>query len=535
MSSVNLKKLLNRKEISPIIHGLIVATDTPMIVQDTEEQVIFGDPSLISVMSLGDRQPIGVADEVIGWVTSVAGANDKVCAIASTLSFFAIKDIERKRVADEILSKYKELNLFHQLSEKITASLELSVVCELIIQEARKLIKTTSGSVMLQSDKTGQIEVISSFGQAVHSNFKVTPGEGIAGSVFLSGKGEIVNDVISDPRFVPGPNPVSSLICAPLKTRDRVIGVVNFSHAEPIVYSSEDLQLLATLASQAAQAIENAVLHETQIKDAVARNEIEKGRKMQQDFLPDHILQPQGWELAATFKPAREVAGDFYDTFMLPSGGIGLVIADVCDKGVGSALFMALFRSLIRVFSSQANLSGLFFPVDDIDSKKQIPINLDHVNALSAVRLTNDYVAQNHSNLNMFATLFFGVLDPTNGMLIYINGGHEPLVVLGKNGEIKSRLKPTGPAVGMMPNMHFRIQQVHLEIDDMLLGYTDGVTEAKSPSGGFFTEKKLLSLLDEPVTSASALLERIEENLLHHIAGVDQFDDITMLAIQRNA
>jgi phosphoserine phosphatase RsbU/P len=221
---------------------------------------------------------------------------------------------------------------------------------------------------------------------------------------------------------------------------------------------------------------------------------------------------------------------------MLPSGGIGLVIADVCDKGVGSALFMALFRSLIRVFSSNIDLVGsvAIAPTQTNSSTAQQPltINLDHVNALNAVRLTNDYVAENHSNLNMFATLFFGVLDSKTGTLTYVNGGHEPLVILNASG-IRARLKPTGPAVGMMPNMKFRVQQICLEPGDMLVGYTDGVTEAKSPESKFFTEHRFIELLADPPETATALLERIESHLTKHIDTADQFDDITMLAVRR--
>jgi serine phosphatase RsbU (regulator of sigma subunit) len=163
---------------------------------------------------------------------------------------------------------------------------------------------------------------------------------------------------------------------------------------------------------------------------------------------------------------------------------------------------------------------------------RTVEVSLTQIHALKAVELTNDYVAHNHSNLNMFATLFFGVLDPVTGLLAYVNGGHEPLAILGPAG-VRQRLMPTGPAVGMLPNMNFKIQQMYLEPGDILLGYTDGIPEARCPSGQFFTEKKLLSLLQDPTPSATALIERIKVSVLAHIASADQFDDITMLAVQR--
>jgi sigma-B regulation protein RsbU (phosphoserine phosphatase) len=114
----------------------------------------------------------------------------------------------------------------------------------------------------------------------------------------------------------------------------------------------------------------------------------------------------------------------------------------------------------------------------------------------------------------------------------YINGGHEPLFILGKSG-LKATLNPTGPAVGMMPNSKFKIKQIQLEPGDTLIGYTDGVTEGKNPDGRLFTKERLSALIEQPTTSASELIERIKEHLFQYIADAPQFDDITMLSIHR--
>ena len=133
----------------------------------------------------------------------------------------------------------------------------------------------------------------------------------------------------------------------------------------------------------------------------------------------------------------------------------------------------------------------------------------------------------------MFATLFFGVLDPASGLLTYINGGHNPPVVLDSAGKVKARLKPTGPAVGMLSNMVFETQQVILEPGDLLFTFTDGVLDARNPASQLFTEKSLLPLLQQPIASAAALVDRIEITLKAHIGSADQFDDITLLAVHR--
>jgi sigma-B regulation protein RsbU (phosphoserine phosphatase) len=132
----------------------------------------------------------------------------------------------------------------------------------------------------------------------------------------------------------------------------------------------------------------------------------------------------------------------------------------------------------------------------------------------------------------MFATLFFGLLDPSNGQLAYINAGHNPPFVLDACGTLKAALKNTGAAVGMFPGVDYNIEFAQMEPGDILYAYTDGVTEARNAAGEFLTEKGLLALLAEPVTSATALLDRIDIHLKAFMDNAEQFDDITMMAIQ---
>jgi sigma-B regulation protein RsbU (phosphoserine phosphatase) len=128
--------------------------------------------------------------------------------------------------------------------------------------------------------------------------------------------------------------------------------------------------------------------------------------------------------------------------------------------------------------------------------------------------------------------LFFGVINPFTGIMAYINGGHEPVVITDSSG-IKQRLEPTGPAVGMMVDMKFEIRQVQIEPGDILIGYTDGVIEAMAPNGDFFTRKRLLSIIEQAPSSASGLVDRIKTSVSTHVLNAPPSDDITMLAVQR--
>jgi phosphoserine phosphatase RsbU/P len=271
--------------------------------------------------------------------------------------------------------------------------------------------------------------------------------------------------------------------------------------------------------------------------------DVQIARKIQESFLPAELPQPAGWEIAARFHPAREVAGDFYDSFQLTQGRrVALVIADICDKGVGAALFMALFRTLYRAYAQQ-NYSMRWTDVMDegfkpsqggASARKRLAPQTGTVALKNAMNLTNDYMLSNHADANMFATTFFAVLDPATGQLNYVNGGHNPPVLIGADG-IKDRLKPTGPAPGILPNVDYHIGQAQMEPGDILFAFTDGVTDAKNPAGQLFTDKRMLELIEPRAESALALLDRVDDALRAHISTANQFDDITMLAARRLA
>jgi phosphoserine phosphatase RsbU/P len=243
--------------------------------------------------------------------------------------------------------------------------------------------------------------------------------------------------------------------------------------------------------------------------------ELEIGRQIQRGFLPDKLPSLPGWELAASFIPARQVAGDFYDAFRFGRNHrIGLVVADVCDKGVGAALFMALFRSLLRSTAQTCAPGGS-----------------DAAHAVHTIETVNDYIATTHSAANMFATVFFGILDPASGRLVYVNGGHDAPAVIGRDGA--RRLEPTGPALGLLPGLEFGTSETALAPGETLVGFTDGATDMQAPDGSFFSEERLLELIAAPAPSVEALLDRIDAALAEHAGSADAFDDITLLAVRR--
>ena len=376
--------------------------------------------------------------------------------------------------------------------------------------------------------------------------------EGLAGWVMQHRKIGLVHDANEDDRWLTLPNQpytARSALALPIISGEMQLAILTLMHSMPGHFTQEIVELMKITANQIALVLDNAYLFdnlnksfrslgkaqkEIEIYSRTLDRELDKCRQIQQSFLPRQLPSLPGWQFQEFFFPARRVSGDFYDAFMLPGGYCGLVIGDVCDKGVGSALFMALYRSLIRIFSGQSQLSRSL-----VDTKSQTvggapdSSSIRHysqVEALRTVALTNDYIAQDNE-MCMFATLFFAVLDPENGSLIYINGGHETAFILGRSG-VKESLSYTGPAVGLIPQAKFGFKQVRLKPGEILFTYTDGVSDARSINKERFTRKRLISFLSQPVATASQLMERIGTNLFAHIGKAPQEDDITMLTLQ---
>lgn len=250
--------------------------------------------------------------------------------------------------------------------------------------------------------------------------------------------------------------------------------------------------------------------------------ELEIAREIQRDFLPFELPTAEGWEIATCFKAAREVAGDFYDAFLLPNGDLVCVIGDVCGKGVGAALFMTLFRSLIRATSTF-----------DISSSGKNIQNLDPTELLRhVISFTNSYVVETHGYASMFATVFMGIFSHHGGRLAYINCGNEPPLLLGKGWAVTT-LRPTGPVVGVIQDANYSVKEITMETNDLLLAFTDGIPDALNLKNESFGHERLLNILMDVDTTPAALLENIQDQLYQFTGQAEQFDDITLLAIKR--
>jgi len=264
--------------------------------------------------------------------------------------------------------------------------------------------------------------------------------------------------------------------------------------------------------------------------------ELEIGREIQAHFLPDSLPILPGFDFAARLRSARMVSGDFYDLYPLGGGTeVVAVVGDVCDKGVGAALFMALFRSLLRALTEQSDGARWNERGASRERRRDAGTRTEAVTGhlLRTVTLANDYIAGTHSRSNMFATVFFAIIDAESGLVQYVNAGHEPPAVVGPAGV--RRLEPTGPALGLLPGLTFVVGETTLAPGETLVAWTDGVTEAQATgTTELFGEERTLAVAEGTDGTAAELLDRMLAVVDAYAAGAEQADDITLLAVRRH-
>jgi transcriptional regulator with GAF, ATPase, and Fis domain len=268
MTKIKLKRLLSkRRKTAIILRNLAEANNVSFAIEDAEGQVLLG--------ASGDARltkfPITLEGTLLGWLIGP----EQAAPIADLIGYLAEKEAEKDTLADGTLDHYRELNLLYNLAEKLATSLELAAVAQTALDEAGRLITATGGYVMLLDEAQGIIHTVTTFGQVVQSPGKIKPGQGIIGQIAQIGKGEIINDVQADTRYEPDEiySSISSLVCAPLTANDRVLGLLVLVGEHAVTYTAKDLKLLNTLASQAAPAIEKALLYEKTVREAKEREE----------------------------------------------------------------------------------------------------------------------------------------------------------------------------------------------------------------------------------------------------------------------
>jgi phosphoserine phosphatase RsbU/P len=309
----------------------------------------------------------------------------------------------------------------------------------------------------------------------------------------------------------------SSLLYAyPLSVKGQFLGVMITQERENVdkfisaQSRSRRQEITIGITQQAALAIQNEKLQSEVVERERMERELQLAREIQQTFLPDHLPQHPGWDLDVLWKPAREVGGDFYDVFDLPGNRLGLVIADVADKGMPAALFMTLVRTLIRATARE------------------------EISPSSVLEIVNDLLVTDTKH-GLFITVAYAVVSLDTGRVIFANAGHNLPLLIRQNKQLEI-LQTTGMALGVLEGIHIADLSTDLNQDDCLIFYTDGVTEAFSPEGEMFGEQKLREfVLSGECKTAQQQLEAIDQAVQEFIGDLPYSDDITILTVRRTA
>ena len=407
------------------------------------------------------------------------------------------------------------LALVYQLSKTFNSSLNLEDVLNSVMDEVITATHAERGFVVLRADD-GQLEFRAARGvdQATIGQPEFQISRGVMERVARDGEGVLTSDAQQDERFMSRQSVMSlglrSIMCAPLRVKEKVLGAIyvdNRLHAG--IFTPADLELLIAIAASAATAIENARLYQVAVDKGRMERELSMARRVQTGLIPEAIPELAGWEFAASWLPAREVAGDFYDFIPRDGRDLGLVIADVTDKGMGAALFMALTRSMVR-----ASLEG-------------------ETTAAEAITKANRLICAN-STTAMPVTLFYGRVTPSGGELIYVNAGHNPPLLYRSSSLSFEELGRTGLVLGVDASITLDQHSTSLEPGDCLVLYTDGVTDALNAAEQPFGEQRLRSTIEASASgSAQAIAQGLLQALQEFIGGADPFDDITLLVAKR--
>ena len=419
------------------------------------------------------------------------------------------------------------LALLYRVSQTFNSSLDLDTVLNLVMDEVIAVTSAERGFVMLR-DEDGELafRVARGMDRSIidHPEFQIS--RGVVEQVAREGKPMLTSDAQRDERLSMRLSVIGlglrSILCVPLQSKDTVSGVIYVDNRlQAGIFSPDDLDLLAAIASNAAISIENARLYQVAVEKGRMERELQMARGVQASLLPQETPQIPGWAFEARWQPARTVSGDYYDFIPLDGGQLGLVIADVSDKGMPAAVFMALTRSTIRATASQ-----LTSPVD-------------------AIAEANRLICADSAE-GMFVTLFYAQLDPVSGAFTYVNAGHNPPLVCRAGdpssdsgqgpgeGQLLEELRPTGMALGIIDDFPFEQCTLQLHPGDSILLYTDGVPDASNEGQEQFgMERVRRAILEHRSAQVSDVVASLEGSIADLTGGATQFDDIAILAVKR--
>jgi phosphoserine phosphatase RsbU/P len=419
-------------------------------------------------------------------------------------------------MADQSLSSNltpEHLKTLYDITRTMNSSLEFDEALANVIDAMMHATKAERGVLMGVDDESGELKLLGARGVtgetlAQEDAYSTT----IVNQVVSTRAPLLTNNAMFDNRITPGQSIIMrglrAILCAPMLIQDRLVGVVYVDTSMRTGnFTESDRDLLSAVANQAGITLENARLYGVAVEKGRLEHELKLAREIQQGLLPRRMPQIPGYEVCAIWQSAREMAGDFYDAFTLSEDSFGVVMADVSDKGAPSALFMAVARSMIRSYA--------FAGMSPFETLSQ----------------TNDLILDDAES-GMFVTVFHSVFH-VNGSSIHINAGHNPPLLYRAKTNEAVYMSRGGRAIGWFDNNPLHQSELQLESGDLIVYYTDGLTDAENPAGENFGEDRLAgAVIDAVGQSAEGVLNHIVRSVEAFAEGIPPFDDLTLMVVR---
>ncbi|MGA9115589.1 MAG: SpoIIE family protein phosphatase [Bacteroidota bacterium] len=412
----------------------------------------------------------------------------------------------------EMDAEVRRLEDLLEAARNVNSTLDLDRVLATVVDVAMRIVDCGAGTLYLVDETRGELwsKVLR---ESRLEEVRLPLGRGIAGHVAVTGESLNIPDAYADPRFDPDFDRRSgfrtgSVLCMPVRNRTgTVIGVLQLLNKRSVLFTRSDEQFVAALSVHAAVAVENARLYERDKALARMEQEVRLAARIQTDLLPRSSPHVPGYEICGRSMPAQSVGGDYFD-FMTPGDGdLVLCLGDVSGKGLPASLLMAGLQATLRALTRPGETPG------------------------AAVRGANALLFESTSP-EKFVTLVYARLDPVRHRLAYTNCGQEPPLVCTEGGLL--HLREGGPPLAVVSQFDFQEGVTPLAPGDQVVFYTDGVSEASSPSGELYGADRLETLLrSSRGLSSAALLDRILKDVERHQGGALQQDDITLVVIRR--
>jgi sigma-B regulation protein RsbU (phosphoserine phosphatase) len=420
-----------------------------------------------------------------------------------------------RRLAEEnsrLKRAVEELSVLNELARAIGASRSSKDIMDKIIRRALRAVDAEQGVISLVAKQPD--DVVKTVARAIVTSGERQPlhiDQALLGWMYLNQRPLLINDVRGDERFrgLKSEEDISSILCAPMMIKSEVRGVLAvYNKKGGGGFTDEDERLLSIVAGQSAQVVENARLYEEQQALSSLKEEVKLVSQIQVELLPKSSPTVPGYDIAGKNVPARIVGGDYFDFIALEANRICVCVGDVSGKGLPASLLMANLQATLR---GQAHR--------------------DVVPSVCLNRCNN--MLFRSTNPEHFVTLFCGLLDSAKHELTFCNAGHNyPLLFSG--GEEPILLKTGGVVLGVIEDRPFEQETVSLAPGDVLVIYSDGVTEAMDGAEVEFGEERLNELISSHLDdSASALIGRVFTAVKEHAGDYPQSDDMTMVVVKR--